>query len=144
VVRIVRTLLQGWKRYKDHPNPRIRARFAHEASNLPVNYAGTLWAARHQYRDDPHRWQLISQVYDDLCAEFGDAARSAGPVVGRRLYRTLRREEQRLQQGGTYEPPTFYETNSPDGPKGAERVVGVVIGAAPTGCELAAVGGCSP
>ena len=40
VVRIIRTLLRGWQRYKDHANPRIRARFAHEASNLPVNYAG--------------------------------------------------------------------------------------------------------
>lgn len=140
VVRIVRTLLQGWIRYKNHPNPRIRARFAHEASNLSVNYAGALWAARHNYRDDPHRCQLISQVYDDLCAEFGEEARSAGPTVGRRLYRALQREEQRLQQGWTYEPPTFYETNSLNGPEDAQRVVGVAIGTPSTRDELAVVG----
>ena len=28
VVRIIRTLLAGWRRYKQHPNARIRARFA--------------------------------------------------------------------------------------------------------------------
>ncbi len=130
VVRIVRTLLQGWRRYKDHPNQRIRARFAHEASNLPVNYAGVLWAARRQFRDDPHRLRLISVILDELCAEFGEVARSAAPIVGRRLYRALQREQQRLQQGWTYEPPTFYETNSADGPATAVRVVGVAASAA--------------
>jgi hypothetical protein len=125
VVRIIRTLLTGWRRYKDHPNARIRARFAHEASNLPVNYAGALWACRRRYRDDPHRRQLIGRVLDELCAEFGEVARMAAPIAGRRLYRALRREERRLEQGWTYEPPTFYETNSADGPPGAVRVVGV-------------------
>jgi radical SAM superfamily enzyme YgiQ (UPF0313 family) len=125
VVRIVRTLLQGWRRYKNHPNPRIRARFAHEASNLPVNYAGALWACRRRYGDDPHRRRLIAGVLDELCAEFGAVARRAAPIVGRRLYRALRCEEERLQQGWTYEPPTFYETNSADGPPGAVRVAGV-------------------
>ena len=139
VVRIVRTLLQGWKRYKDHANSRIRARFEHEASNLPVNYAGALWAARQHYRDDPHRFQLVSGIHDELCAEFGDVARTAGPIVGRRLYRALQREEQRLQQGWTYEPPTFYETNSVYGPDEAERVVGVTADPMSSNDSLAAV-----
>ena len=85
IVRIIRTLLRGWKRYKNHPNPRIRARFAHEAANLPVKYAGALWAARRRYRDDPHRFQLISDVLDELYAEFGWKARLAAPIVGLRL-----------------------------------------------------------
>ena len=130
VVRIIRTLLQGWRRYKGHPNPRIRARFAHEAGNLPVNYAGALWACQRRYRDDPHCRQLIAGVLDELCAEFGHVARRAAPIVGRRLYRALRREEQRLQQGWTYEPPTFYETNSADGLPHAVRVVGIAAGPA--------------
>ena len=130
VVRIIRTLLRGWKRYKNHPNPRIRARFAHEAANLPVKYAGALWAARRRYRDDPHRCQLISHVLDELYAEFGWKARLAAPIVGRYLYHTLRREERRLQNGWTYEPPTFYETNSADGPEGATRIASVAASAA--------------
>jgi hypothetical protein len=125
VVRIIRTLLTGWRRYKEHPNARIRARFAHEASNLPVNYAGALWACQRRYRDDPHRRRLIAKVLVELCAEFGEVARQAAPIVGRRLYRALRCEERRLQQGWTYEPPTFYETNSAAGPPDAVRVVGI-------------------
>ena len=131
VVRIVRTTLHGWKRYQNHPNPRVRTRFAHEAKSLPVDYAGVLWAALRYYQDDPYRARLISGVLDELCAEFGDLARSAAPRGGRRLYRLLRREEQRLQQGWTYEPPTFYDTNSAHGPATALRVVGVGAKIAP-------------
>ena len=43
----------------------------------------------------------------------------------------LRREETRLQQGWTYEPSTCYETNSPDGPPAAVRVVGLAATPAP-------------
>ena len=111
VVRIVRTTLEGWKRYKNNPDPRIRARFALEASNLPVRYAGVLWAARHRYRDDSHRKDLIGGILDDLHAEFGWKSRLAAPIAGRYLYRMLRREERRLESGWTYEPPTYYETN---------------------------------
>ena len=143
IVRIIRTLLWGWKRYKHHPNPRIRARFAHEAANLPVKYAGALWAARRRYRDDPHRFQLISLVLDELYAEFGWTARLAAPIVGFRLYHALRREERRLKSGWTYEPPTFFETNSADGPPAAVRVVGVIASAA-FGCEPAIVRGDEP
>ncbi len=44
VVRIVRTVLHGRMKYKNHPNARVRARFVHEASTLPMRYAGVLWA----------------------------------------------------------------------------------------------------
>jgi radical SAM superfamily enzyme YgiQ (UPF0313 family) len=125
VVRIIRTLLAGWKRYKNHPDRRIRARFAHEAVNLPVKYAGALWAARRRYRDDPHGRRLISGVLADLYEEFGWKARLAAPIVGRFLYHALRGEERRLHSGRTYEPPTFYETNSADGPATAVRVRGI-------------------
>ena len=129
IVRMIRTLLRGWQRYKHHPNPRIRARFAHDAANLSVKYAGALWAAGRRYRDDPHRFRLISHVLDEVYAEFGWKARLAAPMVGRYLYHKLRREERRLQNGWTYEPPTFYETNSADGPETAAHVVGLTAGA---------------
>jgi len=126
VVRIIRTLLQGWRRYKNHPDPRIRARFAHEAASLPVKFAGAAWAARHCFRQDPHRRQVISEVLQELHAEFGWKSRVAAPLLGRWMFHQLRREEQRLGRGWTYEPPTFYETNFADGPAAATRVTGIV------------------
>lgn len=138
LVRIIRTLLRGWKRYKNHDNPRIRARFAYEAANLPVKYAGALWAARRRCQADPHSVRRISQVLDELYAEFGWKARLAAPIVGRYFYHMLRREEQRLQSGWTYEPSTYYETNSADGPESAVRVTGVMAVAASAGHSIPA------
>jgi hypothetical protein len=39
-----------------------------------------------------------------------------------------------LQDGWTYEPPTFFETNSADGPEAATRVDGITV-ASPAGVE---------
>jgi hypothetical protein len=119
VVRIVRAVLRAWKKYRDHPDPRIRARFAHEAANLPVRYAGVLWATRRQYRHDPRRVAQLNALLDELHDEFGWRSRLAAPIVGRYLYHMLRRQKTMLDSGWTYEPPTFYETNRVDGPSNA-------------------------
>jgi hypothetical protein len=110
VIRIARTLLQGWKRYKNHPDARIRARFADEARHLAVTYAGALWVARHWFRRDRRLSEKISRILADVYREFGLKARLAAPLVGRYLSFTLKREERRLARGWTYEPPTFCET----------------------------------
>jgi hypothetical protein len=125
VIRIVRTNLRAWIRYQHHPDPRIRARFAHEASNLPVKYAGVLWATRRAYRHDARLVGEISQLLDELYHQFGWRSRFAAPMAGRYLFHCLQREQQRLAQGWTYEPPTFYETNQPAGAGGAIPVQGV-------------------
>ena len=129
VVRIVRSVLRTWKKYKDHPDARIRARFADEATNLPVRYAGVLWATRRYYRDSPQRVAQISELLEELHNLFGWRSRLAAPIAGRYLFRKLRRQNEMLQHGWTYEPPTFYETNQTSGPPAAQRVHGVVCGA---------------
>ena len=118
-MRIVRTVLRSWKKYKKHPDPRIRARFAHDASNLPVRYAGVLWACRRHYRDDPRQAGRIDELLSELYEECGWLSRLAAPIVGRYLYRKLRRQDEMLQDNWTYEPPVFYETNYRDESKGA-------------------------
>ncbi len=131
VIRIVRTNLRAWKRYKNHPDPRIRARFAHEAANLPVKYAGVLWATRRAYRHDRRLTEEISQILRELYDLFGWKSRLAAPVAGLYLLRMLRREQRRLAQGWTYEPPTFYETNDRTGPESAVLVEGVAATSTP-------------
>ncbi len=111
VIRVARTILQGWQRYKNHPDRRIRNRYAREARNLPVTYAGTLWAARNWFRSDPVLSAKISQTLKDIHREFGLKSRLVAPLLGRYLRFTLGREDRRLRRGWTYEPPTFYETN---------------------------------
>jgi hypothetical protein len=123
VIRIVRAVLRGWKKYRDHPDLRIRARFAHEASNLPARYAGVLWATRREYRQDSRRVRQINQLLRELYELYGWRTRLAAPLVGRYLHRRLRRQDALLRSGWTYEPPTFYETNRDAGPAGARRIV---------------------
>ncbi len=126
IVRIVRTVLRGWRKFKNHPNARIRARFAHEASNLPVRYASVLWATRRFYRDDPRRAAQIGELLEELHAECGWRSRLAAPIAGRYLYHMLQRQERMLQNGWTYEPPTFYETNFPHGPPNSKQIDSVL------------------
>jgi hypothetical protein len=111
IVRLVRTTLQGWQRYKHHADQRIRKRFAWDARDLPFSYAGSLWAARSWFRSQPAMREKISQVLEDVYQEFGIKARLAAPLIGRYLRFMIGREERRLRRGWTYEPPTFYETN---------------------------------
>jgi radical SAM superfamily enzyme YgiQ (UPF0313 family) len=128
VVRIIRAVLHAWKKYRRHPDHRIRARFAYEAANLPVKYAGVLWATRRQYGHDPRRVAQLNALLDELHAEFGWRSKLAAPIVGRYLYYLLRRQEAMLRSGWTYEPPTFYETNRVDGPANATLVKSVLAG----------------
>ena len=111
VVRIARTVLQGWRRYKNHPDLRIRNRFAWEARDLPVAYAGTLWAARSWFRSQPVLAARISHVLNDIYEECGAKARLVAPLVGSCLRFMLGREDRRLRRGWAYEPPCFYDLN---------------------------------
>jgi len=110
VVRIARTLLAGWRRHHDHPEPRVRARFAREAAALPTVYAGALWAAERWLAANAPLAGRIRALRAELAASFGWRARFSGPLVGRFLLATMWRERRRLRRGHTYEPPTFYET----------------------------------
>jgi len=114
VVRMARTTLQGWKRYHNHPDKRIRSRFIWEARDLAVTYSAALWAARRWFDEQPALRQRIDTVLRDIYRHFGLRARVAAPLAGRYIHRQLQREDERLRAGWTYEPPTFYEkTNQP-------------------------------
>ncbi len=112
VLRVVRTLLQGWQRHKNHPDACVRRRLQRETRSLAKAGAAAVAAGREFYRDDPHLHAKLTALLNDLCEEFGEGARylaeNAGPVV----LEKLQAEKKRLSEGWTYEPPTFYEVNA--------------------------------
>ncbi|MFQ5720010.1 MAG: B12-binding domain-containing radical SAM protein [Acidobacteriota bacterium] len=110
ILRVARTLLRGYRRYKNHPDARIRARFLREARELPSSYAGALWASARWFRSDPGMATRIRALLDEIHREFGLRSRLAAMTVGRVLRHTLAREARRLQRGWTYEPPMFCES----------------------------------
>jgi len=113
VLRIARTVLSGWRRYKDHADACIRNRFAWEARDLAVTFPASLWAASRWFRErNPALVRKLSGLLDDIKREVGIKARLVAPLAGRFVWLKLRREDQRLKSGWTYEPPTFYEANT--------------------------------
>jgi radical SAM superfamily enzyme YgiQ (UPF0313 family) len=111
-LRIVRTTLAGWKRYKNHPDPRVRARFAWEARELGTTFTAAVAGARLYYRRNPAMFAKMSALLEELKREFGWKARLMAALGGPYVLWKLRREEKRLAAGWTYEPPTFYEKNA--------------------------------
>ena len=113
-VRLVRTLLSGYVRYRNAADPRVRARFAYEAEDLRGPFAAGLWAAARWYAKDPVMRKLIKAVLHDLYKHLGWRARLAAWVMGPLVYRRLCKEQQGLRRGWTYEPQTCCEkTNQP-------------------------------
>lgn len=108
--RVCRSTLEGWKRYKNHPDLRIRQRFQREAKALKTAYSGLLWAMeRHVKKTNEAVSRQIRSLRREVQVEFGLLSSLIGWLLGRVLLWTARREEKRLARGHTYEPKTFIE-----------------------------------
>jgi len=111
VLRMARTLLEGWKRYGKSADPRIRERFRREARTLPVRYAAAIAGARRWFRDQPDIRKRLEDLLREIKEEFGLRARLASALGGIHVYRSLKAEDRRLRNGMTLEPPTFRESS---------------------------------
>ncbi len=108
--RMCRTVLNGWQRYKDHPDPRVRERFAREAKKLNSAYNGALWAMEKEFKKvNRSVSEQIHKLRREVEKEFPVVARLTAAALGPILLWSTRREERRLANGRTYEPPTFIE-----------------------------------
>jgi radical SAM superfamily enzyme YgiQ (UPF0313 family) len=112
VLRMAQTAWQGWIRYGQDADLRVRARFRREAGRLAVDYAAALWAIRRYFRVQNPLHQRADRLLRQLRKEFGVRCRVASALGGRWVYHMLLREERRLAEGSTVEPPTFYEKSS--------------------------------
>ena len=110
IIRVARTSLRGYQRYKNHPDRRIRNRFLWEGRELPITYAAALWVARDRFRGNPTVYAKVSRILKDYYREFGWKTRLVTPLAGRFVRMMMKRQERRVRNGFTYEPPTFYET----------------------------------
>ena len=110
VYRICQTMLQGWRRYKDYPDPRVRERFAREMTKVRTVYGAALWAMERQLgKANRTVSEQIRCLRGQIEKEFGLASRLSANLLGPVLLWTSRREEKRLSAGRTYEPPTILE-----------------------------------
>jgi hypothetical protein len=110
-VRIVRTTLAGWRRHKNHPDPRVRDRYKWEVRELAGTFSAVVGAAKLYYRDNPMMYAKMSALLRELHAAFGWKSRLTSALGSHWVLRQIRKEEKRLAVGFSYEPPTQYERN---------------------------------
>ena len=110
IFRICETMLQGWKRYKNYPDPRVRDRFRWEMAQLKITYNAALWAMEKRLRNaNESVAKRIRELRKEVEREFGMKARLSRLGLGPVLLWASKREDRRLARGITYEPRTFIE-----------------------------------
>jgi hypothetical protein len=110
IFRICETMFAGWLRHKNHPDARVRARFTWEMKSLRSTYSAALWAMEKRLQgSNAAIADKVHHLRIEVQKEFGLGSRLWSYLVGPILYWSSRREDQRLANGVTYEPPTFVE-----------------------------------
>src|SRR5271166_516452 len=108
--RICETIFQGWKRYHNHPDLRVRERIANEAVKLRTTYDAALWVMEKRLKKTNASVSVrIRDLRRDIEHEFGGATRLLRAIVGPVLLWSSKREDRRLAKGKTYEPETFVD-----------------------------------
>jgi len=108
--RMCETMLQGWRRYKNYPDLRVRERFERENVKLRTAYSAALWAAEKYFRKvNADVSRQIHELRREIGKEFGAMSRITSAAIGPFLLWSTRREDRRLARGVTYEPPTILE-----------------------------------
>ena len=108
--RICHTMLQGWKRYRDYPDPRVRERFEREMKKVSSGYNAALWVMERRFRRINRTVsEEIHSLRREVEQEFPLIARLTASLLGPPLLWSARREDKRLAAGHTYEPPSFLE-----------------------------------
>jgi radical SAM superfamily enzyme YgiQ (UPF0313 family) len=106
--RICRTTFEGWKRYKNYPDLRVRERFEREATMLRHAYTAVLWAMEHRLKNvNRPVVPQIRELRKDLEREFGFFTAAVSRILGPVLWWTSLREDKRLARGMQHEPHTI-------------------------------------
>jgi hypothetical protein len=108
--RMCQTIFQGWQRYKDYPDQRVRERFAREMRKLGSAYNAALWVMEREFKKvNESVSERIHDLRHRVIKEFPITARITAALLGPVLLFSTRREEKRLVSGRTYEPATFID-----------------------------------
>ncbi|MGW8207151.1 MAG: B12-binding domain-containing radical SAM protein, partial [Hyphomicrobiaceae bacterium] len=108
--RMMRTMYEGWRRYGQDSNARVRARVAMEANNLKRGYGAALWAMERYLRDSNRAVsERIAELRTRMESEFGVLSRIIDHAVGPFLLWSARRESLVYPDGRPLEPRTFVE-----------------------------------
>jgi radical SAM superfamily enzyme YgiQ (UPF0313 family) len=111
ILRIARTTLNGWLKFKNHPDKRVARRYAWESRQLSLVYPAIIAASKKYYKNNTLIYNMLSELLNDIQLEFGLKSKIAAKLFSPIIFRRIKKEEKLLANGKTYEPRTFYERN---------------------------------
>ena len=108
--RLMASMLTGWRRYRDDPDERVRARVRGEAAQLRLGWGAALWAMEKYLRESN---RTVSDRIADLRAQVEREIGGLTPVIDRLagpvLLWSARRDARRAPGGRRLEPRTFVD-----------------------------------
>ncbi|MFH0974572.1 MAG: cobalamin-dependent protein [Spirochaetota bacterium] len=112
LLRLIRTMLAGWKNLKEHSDPCVRDRVRWEYAPLRSTHAAALFAMKIWYRNDKPVYKKVTAVLKDVYNEFGWKTELISKLLGPVFFILMKMENRRLLKGWTYEPSSRYEKNA--------------------------------
>jgi radical SAM superfamily enzyme YgiQ (UPF0313 family) len=112
LLRLIRTMLAGWKNLKNHTDPCVRDRVKWEYNPIKTTHAAALYAMKIWYRDDKLICKKVNDVLNSLYNEFGWKTKLFSKLLGPVFFVLMKMENRRLAKGWTYEPSPRYEKNA--------------------------------
>jgi radical SAM superfamily enzyme YgiQ (UPF0313 family) len=108
--RLMHNMMVGWRRYRDDPDARVRARVRAEAKQLASGHGAALYAMEKYLRASNRAMSdRIRELRLQVEREIGGFSRIIDPVVGQVLLWSARREMRKSPNGRRLEPRTFID-----------------------------------
>jgi hypothetical protein len=106
----MRTMLEGWKRYGNDPDPRVRERLSSGAQQLRTGYGAALWAMEKYLRvSNAAASERARTLRLQIERELGGLSKVVNNLIGPILLWSSRRDARRFPAGRPLEPRTFVE-----------------------------------
>jgi hypothetical protein len=114
VYRLFKTMLTGWRRYSEHPDPRVRRRFRRERLVYKPMMDASLRTMEYMlaFENRPSARQQVTSLRRQFNDEYGGVAgieRWIGATAAPLLFGASLLERLRVARGWTYEPKTRIE-----------------------------------
>ncbi|MCX6549904.1 MAG: cobalamin-dependent protein [Acidobacteria bacterium] len=110
VYRLARTMMEGWRRYHNDPDPRVRARAREYGRHLRTGYGAALFAMEKYLRkSNAEVSEKIHELRKDMERELGSLTRWVDRIAGPVLLWSARRDARKFPHGRQLEPMTFLE-----------------------------------
>jgi hypothetical protein len=108
--RLARTMMEGWRRYRNDPDPRVRRRVRRDGRDLRAGYGAALYAMEKYLRESNLEVsRRIRELRKAMERELGVLTRWVDHAGGPVLLWSARRDARKYPRGRKLEPRTFIE-----------------------------------